>query len=311
MRKRARRRDGVPAQCRDSPHVGATVRTGLDFALRPALTTPVDDNANTKSSRGETQMKAIALVVTLLPATALAASAFDGTWKARVDSIKVTGKADEWTIANGMFTCSTCDPPLKVKADGTDQKVTGHDYYDSIAIKVIDKSTVEQTRKRAGKVVNEVTMTLSPDGNSFTGKFTDYSGAKPATGTFSEKRVAPASAASHPLSGQWLQTSMSDANDALSIVSYQMTADSFSMSSNGQSYKAKFDGKEYPIEGDPGKTVVTLKQIDASTVEETDRRSGKVTDEIRLAAAKDGKTITLTDQDLVHSQTTTMKLDKQ
>lgn len=80
---------------------------------------------------------------------------------------------------------------------------------------------------------------------------------------------------------------------------------------NGQSYHAKFDGKEYPIEGDPGHTMVTLKRVDANTVIETDYRQGKVTDEVRLAASKDGKTIDLTDKDAIHGQTTTITLDKQ
>lgn len=256
-------------------------------------------------------MNTKALLVLLLPATALAASAFDGTWKARVESLKVSGKADEWVIANGTFTCSSCDPVIKVKADGTDQKVTGHDYYDSIAVKVVDKSTIEQTRKRAGKVVNTVTMTLAADGNSVTGKFSDYNGEKPAIGTFTEKRVGAAPAGSHAMSGQWMQNGFGDANDALTIVSYQMTQDGFSSDSNGQSYHAKFDGKQYPVAGDPGKTMVTLKKVDASTVIETDSRSGKVTDEIRIAVAKDGRSLEQTDKDLAHHQTVTLTFDKQ
>ena len=47
------------------------------------------------------------------------------------------------------------------------------------------------------------------------------------------------------------------------------------------------------------------------TLEETDYRMGKVTDEIRLATASDGKTIDVTDKDVQHGQTTTYKLDKQ
>ena len=70
-----------------------------------------------------------------------------------------------------------------------------------------------------------------------------------------------------------------------------MTADAFSMQSNGQSYSAKFDGKQYPVTGDPGNTQVVLKKIDDRTVEETDYRQGKVVDEIQIAAAADGKTV--------------------
>jgi len=90
-----------------------------------------------------------------------------------------------------------------------------------------------------------------------------------------------------------------------------MTADGFQMHWNGQSYDAKFDGKDYPVVGDPGKRSVSVKRVDANTVEETDRRQGKIVDEIRLAAAADGKTIAVTDKDLAHGQTMTFTLDKQ
>jgi hypothetical protein len=258
-------------------------------------------------------MKTTILALLFLPATALAASALDGTWKMRADSLKVSGKPDEFAIAGGMFTCPSpsCDPPLNVKADGTDQKVSGHDYYDAIAIKVVDASTVQETRKRAGKIVSTVTLSVSADGKTLHGKFVDYNGEKPASATFTQKRVAAGPAGSHAVSGAWLQSSVSDANDALTTVTYHMGADGFSMDANGQTYKAKFDGKEYPVEGDPGKTVVTLQKVDANTVVETDHRAGKTTDEIRIAAAGDGKSITVTDRDLVHGQTSTMTLDKQ
>lgn len=103
---------------------------------------------------------------------------------------------------------------------------------------------------------------------------------------------------------------LSAANDALRTVEYQMTADGFRMSANGQSYDAKFDGKEYPIVGDPGHTTVTLKRISANAVEETDHRQGKVTDVIHLATAADGKTMKIEDKDVAHGQTVTFTLDK-
>jgi hypothetical protein len=90
-----------------------------------------------------------------------------------------------------------------------------------------------------------------------------------------------------------------------------MTDEQFSMHWNGQSYDAKFDGKSYPVHNDPGHTTVSLKRIDANTVEETDSRMGKVTDEIHLAAAPDGHTLNVTDKDVQHDQITTFTLDKQ
>jgi hypothetical protein len=247
----------------------------------------------------------------LLPAVALASSAFDGTWKGRVDSVKVTGKPDSFVVADGSYTCTSCVPEIKIKADGADHAVTGHDYYDSVAVKIVNATTVERTNKMAGKLTGSASVTVSADGSTLSGKFTDYTGEKPASFTYTEKRVAAAPAGAHATSGSWRQNRMSDANDALTIVMYEMTPDHFTMHANGQSYDAKFDGKEYPIVGDPGHTVVTLKRLDDNTVEETDHRQGKIVDEIRLAAAKDGNTIAVTDKDVAHGQTTTYTLEKQ
>jgi hypothetical protein len=256
-------------------------------------------------------MKILVSALLLVPAAAFASSAFDGTWKTRMGSMKVTGQPDVYVIADGTYTCSSCKPEVKVKADGADHKVSGHDYYDSVAVKIVDPKSVEITNKQAGKVIDAFTVTASADGSTLTWKFMDYSGAKPATGTFTEKRVAAAPAGAHATSGSWQPEQMSDTNDAMRTFKYQMSGDHFIQQWNGQSYDAKFDGKEYPVEGDPGRTVVTLKRIDDNTVEETDHRKGKVTDEIRIAASKDGKTINYTDKDLVRGQTTTFTLEKQ
>jgi hypothetical protein len=256
-------------------------------------------------------MRIVISALLLMPAAALASSAFDGTWKGRVDSFKVTGKPDTFVIAEGTYTCTSCIPEIKIKADGADQKVTGHDYYDSVAVKIVNATTVERTNKLAGKLTGSASVTVSADGSTLTGKFTDYTGEKPASFTYTEKRVAAAPAGAHAISGSWQQNKVNDANDATTIVTYEMTPDHFTMHANGQSYNAKFDGKEYPVEGDPGHTVVSLKRIDDNTVVETDRRQGKITDEIRLAASKDGKTVAVTDKDPQHGQTTTYTLEKQ
>jgi len=255
--------------------------------------------------------KLVISVLLLLPAAALAASAFDGTWKTRMDSMKTTGKPDVFAVIDGMYICSSCAPEIKVKADGTDQKVTGHPYYDTVAVTVVNPTSFEITNKQGGKQVVSVTYTVSTDGNTLNGKFKDYTGAKLASGSFAETRRAKGPAGSHAASGSWQLGALTDANAAASTFDYRMTDQQFSMHWNGQSYDAKFDGNQYPVQGDPGHTTVSLKRVDANTVEETDTRAGKVTDEIHLAAAADGKTIQVTDKDVQHDQITTFTLDKQ
>ena len=247
----------------------------------------------------------------LAPAVAFAGSSLDGTWKSRLDSFQVSGKPDSFLLADGTYTCSSCNPELKVKADGMDHAVTGHAYYDSATVKVINPSTIEQTLRRAGKVIGKETDTVSADGKSYTGTFVNYDGTKEVTGTFTEKRVSAGPAGSHAISGSWQPDQLTAGNDALRTVTYAMTGDGFKMNANGQSYDAKFDGKEYPVTGDPGHTTVTLKRLSANAVEETDHRQGKVTDVIRIATAADGKTIKIEDKDVAHEQTVTFTLDKQ
>jgi hypothetical protein len=256
-------------------------------------------------------MRIVAVALWLLPAAALASSAFDGTWKFRLDSAKTTGKPDVYVLADGTYSCSSCVPAIKVKADGTDQQVTGHAYYDTVAVKVLSPTSVQVIEKKAGKPIFDFTSNVSADGKTLTVKIIDNSGAKTANVTSTETRVAAGPTGAHAISGSWLGGPALDADSTASLVNYAMSADGFSMKWNGQSYDAKFDGKEYPIVGDPGNTRVKLRKIDANTVEETDYRLGRVMDEIHLAAAKDGKTIDVTDKDVEHGQTTTYKLDKQ
>ncbi len=256
--------------------------------------------------------KFVLSVLALLPAAAFASSVFDGTWSARIDSLKVAGKPDVYVLVNGTYSCPSCDPPLaNVPADGAWHKVTGHAYYDEIMVRVVDPKSVEFSRRLGGKLSSVDTVQISADGNSFTGKFTSYQGATPSTGEYTEKRIAAGAAGAHALSGSWLQDQLTAANDAVRKVAYAMTADQFSMEANGQSYAAKFDGKQYPVNGDPGQTKVTLKKIDERTVQETDYRQGKIVDEVRLTVAQDGKTILATDKDVAHGQTSTIILDKQ
>ena len=255
-------------------------------------------------------MRIISAALLLAPAAALASSALDGTWKLRANSAKTTGKPDVYVVADGMYSCSSCVPGVKVKADGTDQKVSGHPYYDTVAAKVLSPTSVQIIQKKDGKTITDLTYSVSADGKTLTGKVIDRSGTKTANVTFTETRVAAGPPGAHAMSGSWLGA-VSDADATAGTVHYAMSADGFSMKWNGQAYDAKFDGKEYPVAGDPGHTSVKVRKIDDDTVEETDYRMGKMTDEIRLAAAKDGKTIDVTDKDVQHGQTTSFKLDKQ
>ena len=85
------------------------------------------------------------LVPLLMPALAKAQDAFDGTWKIDMNKAQLPKKPDVFLLQDGMYHCKTCVPSIDIKADGQDQKVTGHPYYDTVSIKVVDDRTIEET----------------------------------------------------------------------------------------------------------------------------------------------------------------------
>jgi hypothetical protein len=256
-------------------------------------------------------MKRLLLLLSLVPSMALASSAFDGTWKTKPGSVQVSGTPNAYELSNGMFHCRSCVPQINVKADGQDQRVAGHDYYDSIAIKIVNNNAVEITRQQGGKLISTDAATVSADGHTLTEKWVDYTGAKPASATSTSQRLTAGPAGSHALSGTWKQDKTSDESDSVVTVKYQSTADGLKMEWNGQSYDAKFDGKEYLTMNDPGKTMVSLKRIDATTIEETDRRAGNVTDVIRTTVSGDAKSLSVVDVDPVRNTRMTYTMIKQ
>jgi hypothetical protein len=256
-------------------------------------------------------MRGLFALALLIPAIAIAKSPFDGTWKTRLDSLQFSGKPDVYELNNGMYDCKSCAPPYKIKADGSEQPVPEHDYLDHQSVKVLGPSSIELTDKKGGKVMGTMTMTVSADGSKLTGKFTSYVGDKPFDGGFTEKRVGPVASGAHAISGSWQTDSMTDMSDVARTVTLQSTPNGLKMVWNGQTTDAKFDGKEYPTVGDPGKTMVTLKKISDSQIEETDRRRGKIFDVVVWTIAADGKTINCVDTDPVHGTKTTYIVEKQ
>lgn len=245
----------------------------------------------------------------LLPAMALAGTGFDGTWKMNIESAITTGKPMVLLLTGGEYTCVFCTPPYTVKADGAEHQVTGQAYFDTVKVTVTGASSADIVLQRGSKELVRFSDTVSADGKILTSKVTNRSGAQTETDELTAMRVAAAPAGSHPLSGSWVE--LQHVAGEQRPVEYRMTAEGFQMRWNGQSYDAKFDGKEYPVVGDPGKTSVTLRKIDDATIEETDHRDGKVVHEIRLALAKDGKTIKVTDRDVTKGQTLSYTVERQ
>jgi len=111
----------------------------------------------------------------LLPVPSMAQSAFDGTWKGDLASVKFSQKPDVYVLTTKVYKCVSCVPPISVKADGAPHKVPGHPYYDAVAMKIVDANSAHETDYKAGKIVAETTSTVSDDGKTLNDEFTDSS----------------------------------------------------------------------------------------------------------------------------------------
>jgi hypothetical protein len=59
-------------------------------------------------------------------------------------------------------------------------------------------------------------------------------------------------------------------------------------------WTGKFDGKDYPLVGDPGADTRSYKKVDDHTTELTNKKGGKVTATAKIVIAPDGKSRTVT-----------------
>jgi len=258
-------------------------------------------------------MKKFMFLILLVPVLAWAQSPFDGTWKVDMSKSKLPKKPDVYLLQNGMWECKSCNPPVNIKADGQFQKISGDPYRDALMVKAVDDKHVEFDSQKDGKEVAKTTRTVSDDGNTMTVEWT-YSGnptGGPVSGTDHMKRVAKGPAGSSAISGSWRDEKTDIATPDAITFSFKSGGDSLSYSTpTGQSYTASLDGKDAPYVGDPGTTSASLKRI-GDSVEETDKRDGKVISVTKMTVAADGKTMIIAVDDKLNGTTATYIAVKQ
>lgn len=259
-------------------------------------------------------MKKLLFLVLLTPLFVWGQTAFDGTWRLDMSKAQLPKKPDKYLLQSGTYKCETCAPPYEVKADGQDHKVTGHPFFDTESVRVVNDKMVEFTDKRNGKIVGTDKSTVSDNGNQLVDEFTWQPEAsnKQQSGKAVSTRVAKGPAGSHAISGSWRGEKLYDFSQDTLIVTYKSTGDSLTMKGfAGESYDAKFDGKDYPYKGDPNVTSVSLKKINANTVEETYKRDAKVIWVRRMTTSPDGKTMKIDVDDKLYGTTSSYVATKQ
>jgi hypothetical protein len=118
--------------------------------------------------------------------------------------------------------------------------------------------------------------------------------------------VAAVCLASNPQLGSWkLNESKSKLSSAAknNMVVYEMAGDKVKVTVDGVDAAGKpvhnewtgmFDGKDYPVTGDPTSDVRSYKQVDDHTLEISAKKGGKVTLSGKVVVSADGKSRTIT-----------------
>jgi hypothetical protein len=249
------------------------------------------------------------LALCLFSSAARSQSAFDGTWiiDARKNENLASEKPRVFSVADGVFR----EGDRQIRADGSDQKVPATGYWDTVSVRIVNDRTVEVISKKAGKPMFTETDSVSADGNTLTQVVKDTTEAEAVTFESDFRRISPAPAAAHAVSGSWQVFKLSRSENS-TIIKYKCTSQGFSAETPlGEKLEAKFDGKLYEMEDDPGHTMVSVKLINPYTVEQTNVRDGKIVFIVTLEVTPDGKTIHATSKSNKDGSVKTWTLHKQ
>jgi hypothetical protein len=229
----------------------------------------------------------------LLLCGAAHAGVVDGTWQADMSTARLlaTGPPRVIRLQDGQYACRACDLPLTVRADGTDQPVSGAPNIDTISIAVLDERTVIETRKRGGKTVAIRKFSVSEDGGSAISDVTDYAASGAETNSRqSWTRQSAGPPGSHAVSGSWVGGKPL-LRDNLVTVTFQVSGNSLAMRTpSGASYAAPLSGEQAPYVGDAGIDAVSVRRIGARDFEETDKKAGKAVRTWRWSFDATGRT---------------------
>jgi hypothetical protein len=246
------------------------------------------------------QVVAWLCVLLLWPAVLLAQSPWDGTWVVQADSIQLPRKPEVYLLQNGTYECSSCVPRIKVESDGKDHPVAGSPYFTTIAVQVINDNRIQISEKQAAKTVYTETDILSSNGTTLVQKVIDSAApnGEPVTATVTYKRLSPNPAGASPISGSWQAEGFADASENGTTVTYHSIPGGLEASNpSGEGYSAKFDGKDYPIHGEPAHNTVSLKRAGANMIVETDKQDGIVHYQVRMVVSRDGNSMQVTEID--------------
>ena len=231
---------------------------------------------------------------------ARAAGPFDGLWVDDLATQVDPGHADVYLVQAGKYRCDSCIPPRAYPADGRARPVPGDPDTVSESVAVTGPRSI-LTRIVGADMVRETTMTVAPDDRTATYVSLDrWPGRADLLKTeFLARRIAPAPAGAHPVSGSWEGVRYVDVPIPYRSVEFRQDGDRLTRSTfrHGH-YTAVLGGPPVPLLGAAeDRLTVAVRQADPLTLVETVFDGGKPATERTYRLSQGGKAL----QTTVHS----------
>ena len=247
------------------------------------------------------------LVACLATGTLRAASdSFVGKWKLDPTRSQITDMMRVEAAGGNkyalIFNTGDFEP---IVADGTDQPAS---FGSTVSITVVSPDNWKVVRKKNGKIQIVGNWKLSEDGKTLTDAFSSSK----ANGEMSlVNYVYKRTAAGQGFVGTW----ESESDKVTYTFEFQIEpyeADGLSLIGGRGTTSMKFDGKDYPAQGEytfPG-TVASGRRVNEHTLEVTDKINGRVVEKQRMELSPDLKTLTVTSHPSGQSKPNVLVFDR-
>ncbi len=222
-----------------------------------------------------------------------------------------------WTLVSAQ---SALDPPNKIsitslhdgvhvvisgdthvdftaKWNGHETSVQGNPAFNQVELRRINKHQAEVKEKKDGAVVATVRDKLSSDGSELTITTSENGRANRITVW---TRSGGKKVADDLFAGEWTQDLSKTRLRQGLVLKIEADGTEGVRFSGEFSYTARFDGKEYDLKNSRNDTV-TLKLVDAHTVDAIYRRGDQVTQRDQWVVSADGQQMTLTTTGVLES----------
>jgi hypothetical protein len=234
------------------------------------------------------------LLVLAIPTTWLHAinGSFVGKWKLNPEKSTMHDQMKVTSAGANRYAFDFGGGPEYIVANGNDQP--GLDG-STLAVTAQGPHVWRVVRKQNGRMQISAIWTLSPDGNSLRDDFTGYPSNGP---SFTIHYIYTPVGGASGFAAMWDSTSEKASRVEIEVQPYQGRGLSFINQAQHSTKNMNFDGKDYPVK-DGNATAGAMssaRRVNASTLEFTEKRNGKVADKQNIQLSPDGKTMTMTVQ---------------